>query len=392
VDGVDLNMADPTNRRKREQGVRGPRSRTNLDSDPAWIELVARYAKHPALQIDTVYALPKALIDVISEEVPDLLSEDELRFERDLARLGGFGFFLRLPIDYPPLRSVYRLDPIPPKLATSMAKSEAGIHELMADEMRKSGRSEGEIERYFARHAEIAADIQRRQIGYLGWLVTNPEFQCDCIQFRRRWRRKILVTRSMPEIPVSISGARPDPIPKRRRAYYASSKTFLLKWGIEALVTWFLPLPMRPGMTSPSLYDLSEVRAAGATIFLPWFFMRDRDINVYEIAEQLATFHSPRHLDDWLERRPKNWGHDRYAQMLQLFIFLCLALNHRYGKRLQGNLSRLDNALAKFSCGQSASATELSGKTETLRRIRLELFQRIGWSAGRRKGLPLDRI
>jgi hypothetical protein len=383
-------MADPKNRRKREQGGRGPRSRTNPHSHPAWIELTARYPKHPALQVDTVYALPTALIDVISADVPELLSADELRFERDLARLGGFGFFLGLPIDYPPLRSVYRLDPIPQELARRMAASEARIHKLMADQMRTSGRSQSEIARYFARHAEIAADIQRRQIGYLGWLVTNPEFQCDCIQFRRRWRRRILVTRWMPEIPVSISGARPDPIPKRRRAYYASSKTFLLKWGIEALVTWYLPLPMRPGMAGPSLYDVSEVGGAGATIFLPWFFLRDRDINVYEIAKQFATFHSPSNLDDWLERRPKNWGHDRYSQMLQLFIFLCLALNQRYGKRLQRNLSRLDGALATFSCGQSASATKLSGKAETLRRIRLELFQLIGWSPSRPKVRPSD--
>jgi hypothetical protein len=66
-------------------------------------------------------------------------------------------------------------------------------------------------------------------------------------------------------------------------------------------------------------------------------------------------------------------------------LFFCLALGPRYGERLPRNLSRLDNALATFSCGRSASPTELSAKTETLRQIRLELFRRIGWSARSQK-------
>jgi len=78
-------------------------SETDNAPNPHWTKFTEKYPRHPALQDDTIHALPHTLTNAIHLEIPDFFSETEEMFERDLARLSGVGFFLKHPFDYPPI-------------------------------------------------------------------------------------------------------------------------------------------------------------------------------------------------------------------------------------------------------------------------------------------------
>jgi hypothetical protein len=67
-------------------------------ADPDWKLFVEEFKdEHPELIESAIYALPQRLIDTIQDRIHGFFSEQEATFERNLARLGGGGFFRAEP-------------------------------------------------------------------------------------------------------------------------------------------------------------------------------------------------------------------------------------------------------------------------------------------------------
>jgi hypothetical protein len=62
---------------------------------PNWLRFAKIHKGNPILDSETIYALPRKLIGAILAQIPDFFSPKERKFELDLARLSGLGFFLR---------------------------------------------------------------------------------------------------------------------------------------------------------------------------------------------------------------------------------------------------------------------------------------------------------
>ncbi len=74
------------------------------NTDPRWREFEHKHRGHPATE-EAIYAIPTSVIRAAQsttngKNLGYVLSEEELQFETDLAKLGGTGFFLKHPISY----------------------------------------------------------------------------------------------------------------------------------------------------------------------------------------------------------------------------------------------------------------------------------------------------
>jgi hypothetical protein len=129
-------------------------------------------------------------------------------------------------------------------------------------------------------------------------------------------------------------------------------------------------------MGDPSFYDLRRVHEAGLTLFLPWYLSREKDLKLREVCEQQAILMRPSHLAGWLERT-KHFGHERSAVMLNLYVYLELALKARYGDRIRGNTQALDYALGHFLVACSLGGDVDLSSEESIRKIRQEMQRRL---------------
>ena len=348
--------------------------------DPRWVAFAETCKGHTALRSDTIYALPEPLIDAIAAEIPDFWNEEEEHFERDLARLGGAGFFLKRSFSYQFLPG--------PKLAEEEArvsremderqtKAAGEIRQLMSGSMRECGRRDYQIEAYWTAEEQMLERFDARKWGYAGWLVTHPEFHRACDLFRRKWKSKINKLRGFPVQPMSFFGeVPPDPQEEDRRFYEAYTR-FCQSWALHSFATWELPIPMRPELAHPSLYHLPALNEGGITLFVPWYLLRDADLKLRELTEHHLAFTPQPHLKEWLEGKPKNWGYDRYAVMLRVYIHLELSLKARYADKLKGCTGDLDYALGRFLCETPSIMDAEIREAENIRKIRLAMNRRL---------------
>lgn len=63
------------------------------EADERWDQLLRAHAGHPSLERDTIYVLPQHLVETIAHRIPAFLTDDERRFENDLATSGASVFF-----------------------------------------------------------------------------------------------------------------------------------------------------------------------------------------------------------------------------------------------------------------------------------------------------------
>lgn len=358
--------------RQRPSDIPGP--------DPWWGEFIERLEPNPDLEREAIYALPEQLIDAIVDEIPEFFSEEEERFERDFARRAGAGFFLQRQFSYPRLACPVSDAAMAAELADLEERNDvtaANIRELLDDGMRQSGRTENSIRCYSEDERERIRHVELRRWGYAGWLVTQPEFRVECERIWRDWGQVVEKLGGFPAPPMSLMGERPEPPPRKLREFYAAYRFFCNRWGLASLTTWDLPIPLRPQLGSPSLYYLPALQESGLLVHVPWYLLRDKDIRLHELAEHVRTGQTPEHLRDWLDGKPKAWGYERFAKMLDLYIFLELCLKPRYEARLRGNVERLDYAIASFLCKQSELPDSPLQEAETVRKIRQEMQRRL---------------
>lgn len=340
-----------------------------VDDDPQAQRFFKKYTDHPSLQNDCVYALPIELIKAILSELPEFLSAEDEEFEFDLADSSGSGFFLKRSFQY------LLFTNSDAKIRQRQTDVQTTIQRMLAEEMMKNGRTKLQIKRYFQKQHEIDQKLLLRQRSFAGWLVTNPQFRLECRRFWKSIETRIREQRTFWPIPFSFIGG-PPTVSEENREFFTTCMSFYMRWNLDTIASWDLPVPMRADVVTRSLYDLDSLRDAGITVFLPWFQSRDRDITLRELAEWHQLSQPPDHLKDWLEHRPDNWGHDRFAMMLRMYVYLELGLKCRYGNRLKGSLPGLDAAFARYF-KRTTDSLEAEQYAGSVKKVRQELSRRL---------------
>jgi hypothetical protein len=346
----------------------------------AWDRFRARHQNNPALEDHTLYAIPEGLLKAIEKEAPALLAPREKRFERDLARYGGVGFHKGQPIHFGLLPEMKRtaLSTDELKRLRRLKKSDRELQRIFNKQMRLLGRSEAQVQAYHRRREQFRNRVIERQRGYVGWLLTHPDFRTERDAFFARWKTVLRRASENDGQPLSL-GQRPDTLPpKRTRHFWADAVKFLWKWGLEAMATPELPLPIDPGLERPNFGHPSDLRAAGTVLFIPWYLVVDKDMRLEELIENNRLDTPLLHLKDWLPASEgRGWGFERYGVMLQLYIWITLALARRYPDRMAGQVIRVDRAFVRFELGENGSDKAIALRMDSIRRTRAELNRRL---------------
>ncbi|MGZ0174587.1 MAG: hypothetical protein ACKVHE_34225 [Planctomycetales bacterium] len=335
-----------------------------------WLDVSERFPEIAARCGDAVYTIPKKLVYAIHSAVPKLFSPDELSFETHLAETGVTGFFLNQPFRYPILSQLASDSP-----EQTDSSIDDQIRELLVDEAREIGRNSSAVDSYLKEVAQRNKTTQLRQAGYVGWLISEPTYRTEMDVFISKWKRTIARNGRFTAVRKSLLGERTR-IHKRSRECWSDSMLLYRRWGLETCVTWDLPVPLYPGLESRNFYMRSDIEEAGLHVFIPLYLLRDRDLSVYEIVKTQRCLTDDAHLADWLEHRSSNWGYERYAQMLELYVYLELALRRRYGDRLRGQAGRLDEAFTRFWL-ESEDGLQVFTRKESTTKTRQQLGRRL---------------
>jgi hypothetical protein len=248
---------------------------------------------------------------------------------------------------------------------------------MLEDEMRSSGSTEKDIQRYREGEHDEKSSLEIRQRAYTGWLVTNPDFFQDRDAFRMAWESTVQQLGGFPQLPLSLMGEKPVQPSEEYRDFYSNYKKLCVTWGLNGFATWNLPRAMRPELGGPSLYYLPAIGEAGVTTFVPWYLLRDKDIQLDELVDRIRMLKGPEHLKDWLDHKPKDWGYPRFAQMLEIYIYVELCLKSRYAERLKRNVERLDRALGYYLSPGPDKEAGTESEAETIRKIRQAMNRRL---------------
>lgn len=342
-----------------------------------WSKLARSHSNHPALDGDVIYALPDALLNEIARSVPDFLSKGELQFERCLSATSESGFFLKQPFYYSLLPN-WNPPALPAAQAKRQAKSAAAIQAEMRDLMRRNGRTDTQIDTYLRATDQQQEQIRQRQLGYVGWLLLQPAYWNELTRFVAQWELQIRHEGGFPGMPISLMGATPLETPPDTRAFHEAWMTFCLRWGLDTVAGWHLPIPIRPELGQPNLYQLSSIGNAGITLYIPWYLLRAKDIDVYALAAREQIYRAPDHLREWVSKANSQLGLQRYGLITQLYVIFELCLQPRYGDELRGKREPLTATVAKFlSEYRTKNRQRLPVGLETVRKLRREMNTRL---------------
>jgi hypothetical protein len=337
--------------------------------------MATEYPRDARLAPIAVYALPFELVDAIEQCCRGVFTADELQFERRLASLSGGGFFAQQPLIYPGLELAQpENDDIRLRKANiERQQRENGlkIDQLAVEMIVKDGGKAAHYAEYQQALESSRQAIHQRRVAYAAWLATERTFRAERDALRTRWATDIAARRRFPSVPISLLCESPQRPPAAESDLVAEFRHFYLRWGLETLATWELPVPMQTQALTPNFYHSPAVGSAGLTLFVPWFMFRDQELKLRDLATQQMYFHRPAAFAGWLDRAETSLGYDRYEKMLKLYVWYELALQVRYEDRLAGNVERLDRAFAVHLYGAAEKSSE------SVKKLRLELQRRL---------------
>ncbi len=351
-----------------------------IDKHVEWTKLSQRFPQRCVLTEDTIYALPMRLIDALEKWVPELLSKEDLQFEKALTKTGGMGFFLKEPFRYRLLpQDHFPLTKEQKEGFKEHDKMDEKIRKIRADVMRNQGCSNMNIKRYFKKIKQYQLRAEQRQRGYAGWLISNPDFQISRIEFLQNWSDEIKKQNEMPNFPMVLMVQELDQIPEDQREFYSAYMSLFRKWSLETLSTWLLPLPMQANPLKFSPYHQESLGESGINLFIPWYLLGDKDLNLHEIAADEKSDDQTKHLREWLDPNDQNnkkWGRGRFETMLEMYVYLIQGLYLRYPDQIKGNIRCIDEAYTEFQYGKPLSRMEIETRIDSIKKVRLELQRR----------------
>jgi hypothetical protein len=377
--------------------------RTKAPPDEVWEAFARRYAGHPFLQLNPLYALTEPVIDALSEGVPGFFTGDQEWFERDLARATRQGFCLhrvigggdslrarqsepRLLFDSRPKRihqpgfgerlrkrpgltvgefidqvswpieeSYGRLAP-PLREDWLDVEKDGGVLHALRDLLGRLWRSSGhgdsvEIQAVQAQWDEEQKVRCARSEAYAGWLIANRQFTAELLELRQAWESEV---ERQGEFPL---GPRMEDLASSRRqgasrAGFAETwHTFYRRWGLDRMLTWELPLPMTPSLENIELEGVWQVANAGVLLFVPWYLLRGGQFDLQQVARRIKFESAPEHLREWIAKRAPR-GEDKKGDLTYQYLFWIyrcyeLVLYRRYRSAFESRVEQVDRALGK---------------------------------------------
>ena len=336
------------------------------------LKLREKYPHHSPLWDESIYALPSGLITAIEKEL-SIFTKEDAQFEVDLAQAGGGGFFLGQPFGYLSM-SNEPVEELDKELEVRYESAVASIKQMLTEDRLSAGFDADAIESAMRPDAKTDQKVLERREGYTGWLVTSAGFRSQRDAIRKECGSEIERLGWFPPFFPSAMGEVPN-VPDEHAKLYWKFMEFYQTWGLTRMITWDLPVPLQPQWTATGRYYLPQAGGrAGIVVFVPWHLLRHRDFKLSDIADRRLAIESPPEIREWIEGKPKNWGPDRYATMLRIYVYLELALKRRYVDKIRGNQGRLDVAFARFlSEGFDDEATGLA----TIEKVRREMVSRL---------------
>lgn len=374
-----------------------------------WEDFSRRHQGHPFLELDPLYSLTEPIIDAVKAEVRAFFAKDQEDFERDLARTAGVGFHLRRPIggqrvqatDPAALQEARRQLAVQdlPRLVERLRKTQgltvgdflrevgrpatdavrqptdkaregwspfllpewtkdqrvvealAVIQEWVGEVYRLRGDREADIDEVFRQDAKETELIQSRQEAFAGWLVCNRQYRTELRLLRNAWESVVREHGGFPVVPrrPGTDEGRPTPVVPDR--FFEAWAGFLRRWCLDTLLTWDLPAPVHTRFGSAEPDEIKYLAEAGVVLFLPWYLLRERQLNLQQIAQRIRFEAAPEHLRGWLLRGPQGdeevLGDLGFQRLLWLYRYHELVLSRRYQSQCEDNLERLDRALGR---------------------------------------------
>jgi hypothetical protein len=341
-----------------------------LDPTPDWDAFAARQSGISFLEHNPIYSLSAKLISAIRRQAPGFFKPNEFDFELALARTASFGFVNKRPLG----RCTDESNPR--KHADDEAderhrESRRQIDEMQASIHREKGATDLEIAEAINVIDKRRQAISEQKEAYVGWLLLNADFRSELAALRCRWQKAIADAGGFPRTPMwamSRASESLDLPPICHDEFVA----FYARWNLETLTTWDWPIAMEAdliGGLRPKDYPVSE---AGIWHFVPWYLMRGAKVDLQDTVRAAHLSSIPRHLRPWLEGSGPTakhaLGQNRYAHTVWLYRYRFLALERRYGPRMNRRVSLIDDAFGKV----------LHRQADSIKQIRLLLAKHFG--------------
>ena len=350
-------------------------------------DLNTRYLDDPRLNHNSVYSLPPSLVQLLSSSPFELLTREEAEFERRLRSACGTGLrqgspFATIVLDQPGANE----PDFPGQLWASPVVDETDLFHAAMDGMfaaRRHREGARQAQAVTAIQKEVETHLRYLMRGYVAWLIHDATFRDELRRLKNAWKDG--PSREMPTSNADVLDpqgwrGRGGPEAARWRDQVVLASQFLRRWSLARLDTWDLPIPVAADtlMTRmPAIPSLGATQAfdrlndpSGMSLFLPWWLFVDRDFSITRIKEYHAARLDLTRFQSWLEPNKKNrFGFARYEMLLDIHVYLNLAMKVRYPEMVSGNLGRLDQAFARWM-GRRSSRKAETITADSIKRIR----------------------
>ncbi len=361
---------------------RGPRPHTPSEKTATvdfravrWQQFELQFSGDPRIQEPVMYALPTRLIEQLRQRAPNLLNAEDLKFETQLRELGGTGFCQGRAFASEVLDPFYTAD-LPVDLygeffPTIFRRGQFGMHDAIGGNKVKNERRE-------VLRKSLLRQLAERHRGYAAWLVTNSAFRDEAARVQRTWEEWPQLSSHLPTLEALSKYPRLSAAGMSQVArLYQQAKQLLERWNLTGFDTWDLPVPVSPVFLTDDHIPKNALKSMGTSLFLPWSTPLGQEIQLEAVIEYHRGRHELAHLDQWLRPRDDQWGPVRSAKLMQLYVYLELAIKRRYGDRLRDQLGTVDKVFRSFWHEEEGRETEASVKADAEKRIRLELKKRL---------------
>jgi hypothetical protein len=330
------------------------------------------------LELPELYSLPKRLIEMLSRYAPAVMTAEDAHFETRLREVAATGFYHREPIFSPLLDEIhlnreFSADAIGDGVQSPRSPWEDQFRDLLATD--NFGPVLNERHQSFMNREREA--IRQRLLGYAGWLVTHPLYQEDLLRLRTHHAPLMQSAQKIPNrdrlnaLPLSSDAPSDD---ERRFCFQASA--LLDRWALEGWTTLRLPEPHSPGLFVGDRIPANGISPVGVSMFLPWPLLSDHHFQFENLIQFYRSRINLSHLQEWLIG-VEEWGHDRFAKIYETYVYRQLALETRYGQRLNRQTTRLNRAFAAYWEPAETNAHEIDRKIDSVRLIRRKLSERL---------------
>lgn len=366
-------------------------SDTQSGDDSAWTLFAKKCPRSKHLTQPVLYAMPKRFVDILCRTVPKLLTKQDIAFEHALREYGGTAFvhqqsrfskvldrhylFSKGPID-PSLEYCPNFDEFCPELIPVLSQEVGISHADQVQDLLSAGRFDPatlEHERKLKRRVDD--DVRLILKAYVAWMVTHPEYWIDALRLRAVHGGKRVLPEQLPG-PALRDRSRNRSRSRAWKQYQIESDSFLTKWALSGMTTVHLPEPLEPGLFPDATVLQNGLSATGASMYLPWSLMADLAFKFRDLSDFYRQRNDLSHLQEWLEGE-KNWGPLRYARMLDLYVYLELALKQRYPERVDRRIEQIDRAFAAYWLPKGTDPAKIDKTLETVKDIRQKMAKRL---------------